>query len=155
MLPTLITMINVTDVLLNNTNSNPILVSNIQFAFDIGIFLGLLGLAFAIWFGFGDKLRDFLHATKKREVDEKIAMFYGYAAEVETWQKNGVDVDLMLEKILADIRAVGRIKRSIKDEQKEFITTAKNRLVNKLRTTTYEQHATRIEEVFKSNLDWS
>jgi|SoiMethySBSTD1v2_1073268.scaffolds.fasta_scaffold1256173_2 hypothetical protein len=54
-----------------------------------------------------DKLRDFLHATKKREVDEKIAMFYGYAAEVQTWESSGVDADLMLEKILADIRAVG------------------------------------------------
>jgi hypothetical protein len=145
-------MINVSSVLLNNTSSNPIFVTSIDFSFDVGVALGLLGLAFAVWFGFGDKLREFLFVSKKREVDEKIAMFYGYAAEVQSWQKNGIDVDLILEKILADIRAVGRIKKSVKDEQKESVITAKNRLVSRMRTATYEKHADRIDEVFKSSL---
>lgn len=145
---------NVTDVVSNATGFPLDTVTVYNVNLELGVLFGLLSIAFAIWFGFGNKLNDFLRASKKREVDEKIAMFYGYAAEVQSWQKNGIDVDLILEKILADIRAVGRIKRSVKDEQKEAVITAKNRLLNKLRTATYEQHANRIEEVFKSNL-WS
>lgn len=147
-------MTNVTNSVLNTTSFPPSADTVYNINLELGLLFGLLSIAFAIWFGFGNKLNDFLRVSKKREVDEKIAMFYGYAADVQSWQKNGIDVDLMLEKILADIRAVGRIKGSVKNEQKEAVVTAKNRLINKLRTATYEQHADRIEEVFKSNL-WS
>jgi hypothetical protein len=154
LLPIIINLVNVTDAVLNATSfpSDTVTVYNVNL--ELGLLFGVVSIAFAIWFGFGNKLNDFLRASKKREVDEKIAMFYGYAAEVQSWQKSGIDVDLMLEKILADIRAVGRIKKSIKDEQKEAVITAKNRLVNKMQIAMYEQHASRIEEVFKSNL-WS
>lgn len=59
----------------------------------------------------------------------------------------------MVEKILADIRAIGRIKKSIKEqEQIEAIKVAKNRLIREMKAANYQKEADRIEEVFHARL---
>ena len=81
-------MVNLTNVrdAINSTIISERVQNVIHYSFDIGIFLGLifgfLSIAFAIWFGYGGKLRDFLTVSKKSEIDQKIAMMYGYAEDV-------------------------------------------------------------------------
>ncbi len=96
-------------------------------------------------------MRDFLDASKKREIDEKISMIYSYADFVRNLGQ-GRQIDLFIERLLADIRALGRIKRSIRSEQKEQTIVAKNRLMTELRHHNYNQEADRVEEVFTARL---
>jgi len=151
----MVNLTNVSDVI--NSTVIPERVQNvIHYSFDIGIFLGvifgLLSIAFAIWFGYGGKLRDFLTVSKKSEIDQKIAMMYGYAEDVRNNWKNDFKTDLKIERILADIRSVGRLRKAIKNEQKEYLISAKNRFLEELRKKGYNQEANRIEEVFVSYL---
>ena len=151
----MVNLTNVSDII--NSTVIPERVQNvIHYSFDIGIFLGvifgLLSIAFAIWFGYGGKLRDFLTVSKKSEIDQKIAMMYGYAEDVRNNWKNDFKTDLKIERILADIRSIGRLRKAIKDEQKEYLISAKNRFLEELRKKGYNQEANRIEEVFVSYL---
>jgi hypothetical protein len=151
----MVNLTNVSDAI--NSTIIPERVQNvIHYSFDIGIFLGLifgfLSIAFAIWFGYGGKLRDFLTVSKKSEIDQKIAMMYGYAEDVRNnWNEN-FKTDLKIERILADIRSVGRLRKAIKDEQKEQLVSSKNRFLEELKKKGYNQEANRIEEVFVSYL---
>jgi hypothetical protein len=151
----MVNLTNVSDAI--NSTIIPERVQNvIHYSFDIGIFLGLtfglFSIAFAIWFGYGGKLRDFLTVSKKSEIDQKIAMMYGYAEDVRKNWKDNFKTDLKIERILADIRSVGRLKKAIKDEQKEYLISAKNRFLVELREKGYNLEANRIEEVFVSYL---
>ena len=143
----MVNLTNVSDVI--NSTTIPEYTQNIiHYSFDTGIFFGLVTVAFAIWFGFGDRLTDFLEVSKKSEIDQKIAMMYGYAEDVRSnWEEN-FRTDLKIERILADVRSVGRLRKSIKDEQKEYLISAKNRFLEELRKKGYNQEANRIEEVF-------
>jgi hypothetical protein len=151
----MVNLTNVSDAI--NSTIIPERVQNvIHYSFDIGIFLGLifgfLSIAFAIWFGYGGKLRDFLTVSKKSEIDQKIAMMYGYAEDVRNnWNEN-FKTHLKIERILADIRSVGRLRKAIKDEQKEQLVSSKNRFLEELKKKGYNQEANRIEEVFVSYL---
>ena len=151
----MVNLTNVSDVI--NSTVIPENVHNvIHYSFDIGIFLGLtfglLSIAFAIWFGYGGKLRDFLTVSKKSEIDQKIAMMYGYAEDVRNNWNEKFKTDLKIERILADVRSVGRLRKAIKDEQKEHLISAKNRFLEELRKKGYNQESNRIEEVFVSYL---
>jgi hypothetical protein len=149
----MINLTNISDVINSTVTPERIPQIHNDFApFDWAIFFGLLLIAFAIWFGFGDKLRDFLEASKKSEIDQKIAMMYRYAEDVRNNWKDGFKTDLKIERILADVRSVGRLKKAIKDEQKEYLTSAKNRFLEELRKKGYNQETNRIEEVFSSYL---
>ena len=143
----MVNLTNVSDVI--NSTTIPEYTQNIiHYSFDTGIFFGLVTVAFAIWFGFGDRLTDFLEVSKKSEIDQKIAMMYGYAEDVRSnWEKD-FKTDLKIERILSDVRSVGRLKKAIKDEQKEYLISAKNRFLEELRKKGYNQEANRIEEVF-------
>jgi hypothetical protein len=79
-------------------------------------------------------------------------MMYGYAEDVRINWKDDFKTDLKIERILADVRSVGRLKKAIKDEQKEYLISAKNRFLEELRKKGYNQEANRIEEVFVSYL---
>jgi hypothetical protein len=57
---------------LNSTAPLPVTV--FHFSLDLGWLFGLLSVAFAIWFGFGDTLGDYLRDSKRSLIDEKIAM---------------------------------------------------------------------------------
>ena len=79
-------------------------------------------------------------------------MMYGYAEDVRNnWNEN-FKTDLKIERILADIRSVGRLRKAIKDEQKEELISSKNRFLEELKKKGYNQEANRIEEVFLSYL---
>ena len=83
-------------------------------------------------------------------------VIFGYGVWVcryvrSNWEEN-FRTDLKIERILADVRSVGRLRKSIKDEQKEYLTSAKNRFLEELRKKGYNQEANRIEEVFVSYL---
>jgi hypothetical protein len=43
---------------------------------------------------------DFLIESKKGQIDEKIAMLYGYAMNVNLWRTQNVNANYMIEKIL-------------------------------------------------------
>jgi hypothetical protein len=45
-------------------------------------------------------------------------MMYGYAEDVRNNLNENFKTDLKIERILADIRSVGRLRKAIKDEQK-------------------------------------
>jgi hypothetical protein len=116
----MVNLTNVSDAI--NSTIIPERVQNvIHYSFDIGIFLGLIVgfLSIALLYGLDmEESLDFLTVSKKSEIDQKIAMMYGYAEDVRNnWNEN-FKTDLKIERILADIRSVGRLRKAIKDEQK-------------------------------------
>ncbi|MGB7959172.1 MAG: hypothetical protein WCF46_04700, partial [Nitrososphaeraceae archaeon] len=44
----------------------------------LGIAFGAASIAFAIWFGYAGRMRDFLRDSKRGQVDEKIAVIIGH-----------------------------------------------------------------------------
>jgi hypothetical protein len=115
---------------------------------------GLVAIAVAIYFGVSDKVRDFLLETKKGEVDQKIAMLYGYAMNVRTWRDETVDINLMMGRIVADIWTIGRIRKSIRDEQRDNLLLARNALIREMRNNGFNDEVERIETLFKSFYLW-
>ena len=66
--------------------------------------------------------------TLEKIGDQKIAMLYGYAMDVKTWgnENRAVNMTLMMGRIVADIRTIGRIRKSIRDEQGDSLLLARN-----------------------------
>jgi hypothetical protein len=128
----------------------PIYLSNDAIAISLAIFFGFVSLAVAVLFGLSDKVRDFLLETKKGQIDEKIAMLYVYTMNVYSWKSPNYNMNFVLEIILSDIRSIGRIRRSIKDEQLENMLVAKNALLAEMRAADFGNQANRIEIAFKS-----
>ena len=128
------------------------------FAGNLAIMFGLVAIAVAIYFGVSDKVRDFLLETKKGEIDQKIAMLYGYAMSVRTWRDQNdaivVDMNLMMARIVADIWTIGRIRKSIRDEQRDSLLQARNALIREVRINDFDDEVGRIETLFRSFYLW-
>jgi hypothetical protein len=115
-----------------------------------GIFFGLLGIAIAIGFGLGKRVNDFLNETRRGTVDEKIAMLYGYAYDVKTWNSSDINTKFKVERIKSDLRSIGRMKKAIQQGQKEDLSRAKNQLVEELKNNKLDKEAYDIDTVFTS-----
>jgi hypothetical protein len=142
-----------TNVVSALNSTAPLQVTQIHFK-DLGWLFGLLSIAFAIWFGFGDKLRDYLGDSKRSLIDEKIAMLYGYCLRIASWNPHdneGIRIETL--KIRADIRSIGRIKRAIPQDQKTALIFAKEELLTKLRSNNhFNAQAHDIATEFAANL---
>jgi hypothetical protein len=77
-------------------------------------------------------------------------MLYVYTMNVYSWKSPNYNMNFVLERILSDIRSIGRIRRSIKDEQLENMLVAKNALLAEMRAADFGNQANRIEIAFKS-----
>lgn len=84
---------------------NDILWANLAFSIPlmVGIFGSGLVVAYAIWFGYAGRIRDFLTDSKRSQVDEKIAVIYGHASSVSSWDIRSIH--FILKRILSDIRS--------------------------------------------------
>jgi hypothetical protein len=105
-----------------------------DWGFTITVFFGLLSIASAIGFGLGKRVDDFLKETKRGTVDEKIAMLYGYAFDVKTWDISNKNIQYKVERIKSDLRTIGRMKNAIQQGQKEDLITAKDKLIDEMKT---------------------
>ena len=117
----------------------------------LGIAFGLVSIAFAIWFGYVGRLRDFLRDSKRGQVDEKISVMLGHAAFFRTTPALNIDVDtrnLLLRRVNSDIRSIGRIADSIGSGQREDLTRAKNDLIAAMNLSGYNQEANEVDMVF-------
>ena len=102
-----------------------------DWALNLSIFFGLLAIALAMGFGIGKRIKDFIQETRRGLIDEIIAMMYGYASDVNSWKTRNINVEYITERIIADIRSVGLIKDSVKDEQKENLKIGSRRLTTR------------------------
>jgi hypothetical protein len=116
-----------------------------------GIFFGLLAIALAIGFGLAKRINDFLNETRRGLVDEKIAMLYGYAEDVKKWNNSSTDSEYKVQRIMSDLRSLGRMKKVIQKGQKEDLTTAKDRVLGEMRKKSeLIQQANEIDNVFNA-----
>jgi hypothetical protein len=117
---------------------------------NLSILFEALSIAFSIWFGISEKVRNFLLETKKGQINEKIAMLYSYAMSVSVWRNQNVNANYMITRILSDVRSIGRIRRSIKEEQLENLLSGKHALLSELVANNFNGEAERIETTFNS-----
>jgi hypothetical protein len=122
-------------------------LSNDALAIALAIGFGFAGLIAAVFLSLSDKVRDFFLESKKGQVDEKTAMLYSYAlAARDLTEENR---NLMIERMAADIRSIGRLRKSIKDEQLENMLSAKDKLISEIRVVN-QNDAERLLRVFQS-----
>ena len=88
--------------------------------------------------------------VKKSQIDEKRAMIYKYANDVKKWKKEGDNATFVSERIVADILAMGRIRKIMDFEQKAELNKALICLIDEMRKDEYGNEANRIETVSKS-----
>jgi hypothetical protein len=116
----------------------------IFFGFMIGIMILFEVLTMVIIvLGIIRPIKDFLREIKRSQIDEKIAMLYGYSSSVKTWKNTRID--FMIERILSDIRAVGRIKTAINDDQRERLVVALTELFEEMKREGYTEQVSKIE----------
>jgi len=77
-------------------------------------------------------------------------MMYGYANDVKSWKTRNINVEYITERIIADIRSVGRIKDSVKDEQKENLKLALEGLQHEITNEGYTHQSSKLNSVFNS-----
>ena len=125
-------------------------LSNDALAITLGILFGLTGLAAAVYFGLAHGIRDFLIESKKAQVDEKIAMLYNYTEAITNWSVQNIPFPPhTIDRMQSDIRSIGRIRRSIKDEQLEALLAATDALLAAMQPR-YENEARRVERIFRA-----
>jgi hypothetical protein len=122
-------------------------LSNDALAISLAIGLGFIGLITTVFLSLSDKVRDFFLESKKGQIDEKIAILYSHALTARTLTEQ--NRYLMVERMAADIRSIGRLRKSIRDEQLENILSAKDVLISEIRTVN-QNDADRLLRVFQS-----
>jgi hypothetical protein len=128
-----------------------IILANLAFALPIA--LGVLGvglaIAFAIWYGYAGKIRDFLRDSKIGQVDEKIGIIYIHANSALQYERADANARMFwTQRIRSDIRALGRIKDSIDTPQREDLTVAMQSLVREMSRLNLTEEAEQIRTVF-------
>jgi hypothetical protein len=125
-------------------------LSNDALGIMLGIIFGFAGLAVGVYFGLAHGIRDFLTESKKAQIDEKIAMLYNYAEAITNWSNLGVAFPHhTIDRMESDIRSIGRIRRSVKDEQLEALLAATDAVLAAMRPS-YENEARRVERIFRA-----
>lgn len=109
-----------------------------------------MAIALAMGFGIGKRFKDFIQETRHGLIDEKIAMMYGYANDVKSWKDRNINVEYITERIISYIRSVGRIKDSVKEEQKENLKLAVEGLQHEMTNEGYTHNSSRLKSVFNS-----
>lgn len=122
-------------------------LTNDALAISLAIGLGFAGLIAAVFLSLSDKVRDFFLESKKGQIDEKIAMLYSYALISRGLAEE--NRSLMVERMSADIRSIGRLRKSIRDEQLENMLTAKDALIKEIRSIN-PNDAEKLSRVFQS-----
>lgn len=125
-------------------------------AFTIPLGLGVFGtglaIAFAIWYGYAGRIRDFLRDAKRGQVDEKIAVIIGHALRYRniSAQKTSTEIrNLYLRRLNSDIRSIGRIKDSVGISQREDLDRAIRDLIATMRNSGFNEDADDVDRVFR------
>jgi hypothetical protein len=85
--------------------------------------IGLIGLGIAIAIELRksrsvfDKLVGYLGDSTQSTVDEKIAVLYSYVIAVPTWRPVGININLMISRIVSDLNSIARIRDKMTWEQ--------------------------------------
>jgi hypothetical protein len=125
-------------------------ISNDALAMTLGIIFGFAGLAVAVYFGFTQSIKDFMTEAKKSQIDEKIAMLWNYAEFITNLSNtNAAFPSHTINRMESDIRSIGRIRKSIKDEQLESLLAATDALLAAMQPR-YGNEANRVERIFKA-----
>ncbi|MGH9953673.1 MAG: hypothetical protein ACRD5J_18815 [Nitrososphaeraceae archaeon] len=125
-------------------------LSNDALAITLGIVFGFAGLAVAVYFGFTQAIKDFMSEAKKSQIDEKIAMLYNYSEVITNWSNTNVAFPPhTINRMESDIRSIGRIRKSIKDEQLEALLAASDELLAAMQPR-YGNEARRVERIFRA-----
>ena len=64
-----------------------------------------------------DKLVDYLGGSTQSSVDEKIAVLYSYVMAVPSWKPSGINISLMISRIVSDMNSIARIRNKMTWEQ--------------------------------------
>jgi hypothetical protein len=122
-------------------------LSNDALAISLAIGFGFAGLIAAVFLSLSGRVADLFLESKKWQIDEKIAMFYSYALLSRGLTEE--NRNLMVERMAADIRSIGRLRKSLKDEQLENMLSARDALIIELRAVN-PNDANRLVRVFQS-----
>lgn len=133
---------------------NDVFWANLAFGLSLGlgIAFGLVSIAFAIWFGYVGRLRDFLRDSKRGQVDEKIAVIIGHTLRYREMSAQDTHIqirDLFLRRLTSDIRAIGRIRDSIGTSQRDDLDRAIHDLLTTMRSSGFNDDADEVDRVYR------
>jgi hypothetical protein len=63
-------------------------------------------------------------------------------------------MNFLIERMESDVNSIGRIRKSIKDDQLLRVIRARDALLAEMRSNTLYDEANRIEQVFKAYYLW-
>lgn len=120
----------------------------------VGIGFSIVGMAFVG--------HDLTNEMRRSEIDEKVAMLWGYAwqatqfpaTEPPTSQQTQRSfwVEFFLQKVKADIRVLGRLAPSLEKGQRQTLVAAEQGLIEELNRNHYDREAGEIQAAFNSEL---
>ncbi|MPZ05135.1 MAG: hypothetical protein GEU26_01735 [Nitrososphaeraceae archaeon] len=115
------------------------------------LFLGLLSIGIAVGAsvsalilemrksrGKMDNLLGFLTNSTLSHADERIALIYAMADEVQYWKSTNTDIKLKTSRIVSDITAVARIHNNMTFEQWRELQKAIDALVENMKQAKYD-----------------
>jgi hypothetical protein len=77
-------------------------------------------------------MNTFLKQTTMSQIDEKVAMLYGYSLDAKNWKNIDGAVATMTDRLVADVTAIIRVRNYIGDDQKIKLNEALRRLTNSM-----------------------
>ena len=92
-------------------------------------------------------MNTFLKQTTMSQIDEKVAMLYGYALGAKDWKNIEHGVKTMTDRVVADITAIVRIRRYVNDDQMIKLNESLRHLRDSMSKNNYD--IGRIEDVSK------
>ena len=110
-------------------------------------FWGLIGVAgvigaagLALWIelrknrGGVENMLNYLRNSTMGNVDEKIAVLYSHANNVQFWRIQHVNIDLMISQISSDLSSIARVRNNMTWEQWRELHKALIELRNAMKT---------------------
>ena len=109
---------------------------------SIGIAVGASALALILEMrksrGKTDSLLGFLSNSTLSHADERIALIYAMADEVQYWKSKKTDIKLKTSRIVADMTAIARIQNNMTFEQWRELQKAVDILIQKMKQENYD-----------------
>lgn len=114
---------------------------------DWNFVLTVVGLATGMFFGVYSLRKDILKELKMNQVDEKVAMLWGYAESVQHW--HATNPGIVFSRAMADLAAVRRISRAISQEQEQTLRNAITSLTDELNAHGYGNFIPQVNDEFR------
>lgn len=104
-----------------------------------GIF-GILSIYIAV------RMESLIHEMRRGQIDEKIAVTYRTASEVNGWKRDHIDRKFIVRKVIADLKAAWRNQKSMTTEQRKELPEARSALTKEMRKHGFHERAKEIED---------